>query len=84
MANLNFVGIDLTKNVFHLLGCNSTGEAIFHKLWPRNFLAFLTGICPGLISELATWIPPITVQSDDGGVGCESGRQNPNDSTKNP
>ena len=47
MADLEFGGIDLAKNVFQLHGCSSTGAVIFRKQLKRNKLL-------SFISELPT------------------------------
>lgn len=38
MAEITTIGLDLAKNVFHIVGCNQRGKVIVKRMLKRNKL----------------------------------------------
>ena len=50
MTHITTIGLDLAKNVFHLVGCNSHGKVIIKKRLRRVQLTrFIVNLSPCLI-----------------------------------
>jgi transposase len=50
MAEITTVGLDLAKNVFHLVGCNAHGKEVKRKMLKRGKLAaYVANLPPCLI-----------------------------------
>ena len=49
MKKIMTLGIDLTKSIFHLVGCDEKGKGIFRKVTGRSELKKVGGVPPCLI-----------------------------------